>query len=369
MDKTELHYVTFDPDEIWLEMMAAYLEAGGSILYPGDEKEILLRSVQADFMQVFAALDNAARMHTLRYAVGEYLDVIGESRDCLRFRASEAHAVVRITTNATGEETVLAAGTAMTADGNIFYLLDEDITLSGITQSITANVHADRKGSIGNGLLAGMQMSLAKTNRAVNAIISTTNATGGNDEEKDDVYRERIRTYGITSVTTGTAQQYESNAMAVSSDILDAKAMSIGDAQIRVYLALKDEATSSSVIAAVLARLTEPTIKTLGDQISVQEATDLEYLLKVEYVADNSAETAEAISKAANDYQEWQENERGAIGRPFNPDRLMSAVYQAGATRVFWGAGSHFNDGDVEYTEILSSQRCKGTIQLIQVSQ
>ena len=35
MDNTELHYLTYDPDEIWVEMMTNYVEAGGDILYPG----------------------------------------------------------------------------------------------------------------------------------------------------------------------------------------------------------------------------------------------------------------------------------------------------------------------------------------------
>ena len=43
MDNTELHYLTYDPDEIWAEMQRAYVENGGDILYPGDEKEMLLR--------------------------------------------------------------------------------------------------------------------------------------------------------------------------------------------------------------------------------------------------------------------------------------------------------------------------------------
>ena len=73
MDSTELHYVTYDPDAIWKEMMLAYITAGGDVLYPGDEKEMLLRSVQADIVQVFAGVDNALRMQTLRYAVGDYL--------------------------------------------------------------------------------------------------------------------------------------------------------------------------------------------------------------------------------------------------------------------------------------------------------
>ena len=47
VDDTELHYVDYDAEKTWDEMMRVYLKEGGDILYPGDEKEILLRSVLA----------------------------------------------------------------------------------------------------------------------------------------------------------------------------------------------------------------------------------------------------------------------------------------------------------------------------------
>ena len=101
MDST-IHYLTYDPKEIWRVMFENYVNAGGDILYPGDEKEILLRSVQADIVQLFAGVDTALRMQTLRYAVGDYLDILGEQRSCTRIEASPATATVIITTSATG---------------------------------------------------------------------------------------------------------------------------------------------------------------------------------------------------------------------------------------------------------------------------
>jgi len=52
MDNTEIHYLTYDPEEIFQEMNLAYIQAGGDILYPGDEKEMLLRGVQQDRRQL-----------------------------------------------------------------------------------------------------------------------------------------------------------------------------------------------------------------------------------------------------------------------------------------------------------------------------
>lgn len=39
MDTTQTHYLTFDPEAIYREMLETYIENGGDILYPGDEKE------------------------------------------------------------------------------------------------------------------------------------------------------------------------------------------------------------------------------------------------------------------------------------------------------------------------------------------
>ena len=364
MDNTELHYVTYDPEAIWQEMMLAYVNAGGDILYPGDEKEMLLRSVQADIVQVFAGVDNALRMQTLRYAVGDYLDIIGEQRGCTRIAASAATATVTITTNATGKSEKLPAGTAMTADGEMFYLLTETLTLNGYEQTVTAEIVADRAGSGGNGLSAGTQMSLENANSSVNRIVAATSASGGNEQEEDDTYRERIRTYALARVGTGPQRQYETLAKAVSSSILDARALNTGAGNVTVYLILSTQTGAEGVLQRVLDALSAEDVRPLTDHVTVKQATDVPYTLKVKYACDSSSQTNEAINAAAREYQDWQD---GTIGQAFNPDRLMAMIYQAGATRVVWETGSNFNNGDVTYTEIEQDKRCKGQITLTEM--
>lgn len=372
MDNTELHYVEYDPDEIWLDIITKYVEAGGDVLYPGDEKEMLLRSVQADVVQIFASIDNALKMASLRYAIGEYLDIIGEQRGCDRIRASAATATVTITTNANGIPDVIEAGAGITTDGSIVYVLAEDFELTGLAKTETVQVIAEKAGNSGNGLITGAQMFLTTPNIGVNSIVAASDAVGGNDEETDDAYRERIREHGLASVTTGPSRQYEAVAKEVSSAILDAKALnedegveSAGD--VFVYLLFASGTTGKAAIkSAVADALSAVDVRPLTDHVYIREATDVTYTLKVKYWSDNSTTTTEAIEQATEDYQYWQDN---TIGRPFNPDKLMSAIYQAGATRVVWDTGSEFDDGgDVEYTEIENTERCLGTITLTAVT-
>lgn len=362
MDSSELHYMQCDPEKLWDRMIESYVDAGGDILYPGDEKEMLLRSVQADIAQVVMAVDNALRMNTLRDATGIYLDVYGENRNCNRIQASAAIATVRIKTNATGKTQTLEAGTAMTYDGEMYYLLAEDVTLTGYEQTINANVIADREGTAGNALQAGTEMVLAITNSAVNSIVAITSAKDGNEEEEDEAYRERIRKHGLTSVTTGPYQQYEALAEEVSSTIVDAKALNLGGGNVGVYLILSDESAQESILKNVLDAISTQDVRPLTDHVAVYKASEVGYTLKVQYTSDNSSSTNEAISQAVTDYQEWQDN---TISRAFNPDRLMAAIYQAGATRVTWMDGSKFKDSsEITYTEIKENEHCKGTITL-----
>ena len=94
----------------------------------------------------------------------------------------------------------------------------------------------------------------------------------------------------------------------------------------------------------------------------MSEATAVPYVLNVNYSCDNSSSVVTAITAAVQEYQDWQDN---SIGTPFNPDKLMAAIYQAGATRVTWGTGSEFDDGgEIEYTEIAANEHCSGTITL-----
>lgn len=362
MDNTELHYLTYDPDAIWEEMMLAYVNEGGDVLWPGDEKEMLLRSVQADIVQVFAAVDNALRMQTLRYAVGEYLDLLGEGRSCPRIEASKARTTVSIHTRTTGRAVTLGKGMAMTANGELFYRLTDNVILSGYEQTLTAEIEAERAGSIGNGLLSGTQMQLAITQEAVETIITIADAAGGNEREDDEAYRERIREFWLTAVTTGPARQYEAVAKRVSSAIVDARALRTGAGQVGVYLILSTSTGTSAIIQAVQDALSAEEQRPLTDEVTVSVAEYETYVLSVNYQANAGSTTTAAIAAAVQEYKDWQEN---TIGRAFNPDRLMAALYQAGCTRVVWNEESRFGEeGEVVYTEIDPEKYCKGSITL-----
>lgn len=362
MDNSELHYMTYDPDEIWHEMHVAYVNSGGDILYPGDEKEMLLRSVQAILVQAFAGVDNALRMATLRYAIGDYLDLYGQRRDCYRIKAIAAEGEVEITFGETGKPKTIKAGTGITADGIMLYELMDDIIYSGSAQTVRVGIVCSETGSGGNGLREGTQMQFASTEESVRKIVVTKSASGGMEAEDDETYRARIQEYGLGNVTTGPSGQYESKSRGVSGEIIDAHAKRTADGEVGIYLILAPKADAEAIKASVLAAVNPNGVRPLTDKVNVYEAEKITYTLKAEYSVDDASATdvAAAADQAVKDYQAWQDH---TIGRAFNPDRLIAMLYQAGASRVRWGAESKFNGGAVQYTEINDDQCCSGSIE------
>jgi len=347
----DVRYLTYDPEQIWLDMIAAYVTAGGDVLYPGDEKEIHLRGVQAVLVQAFAAIDHALRMRTLRYATGEYLEIIGEDAFCPKIKAAPAEAEIEVTFNAGGR---LDAGAKVTADGAMYYSLAADATKSGRTRII-----CDEPGAAGNGLEEGAQMRPVRQDAGVQSITVTKGAAGGRNEEDEEQYRERIYATGGVSNTTGPSYQYERVAMGVSPDILGSRALNIGAGRVGVYVITRDGADAAALLVAVHDALTPRHERPLSDHVTVLEADVIPYTLNVlceEMVGDNLKESFEAV---AAEHTAWQDN---TVGRVFNPDRLMAKLYQAGAVRVIWEDGSEFNGGAVDYALTPPHARCKGVI-------
>lgn len=360
MDRTETHYVSYDADDIWEEMMLAYYGAGGDTLYPGDEKGILLRGVQAIALAILSKVDTALRMDTLTYAVGEYLKLYGEKRNCFYIEASPATAPLRIAFRASGYARTIPAGTELTADGEVIYMLTEDVEQIGTEQTVLTTIECAEAGSIGNGLMEGTQMQFVEQNSAVLSAIVTATASGGMDAENMEVYRERIRNNGLASVTTGPTLQYESKALGASTQILDARALNDGPGKVGIYLVLVNGANKQAVFNTVLDVLSAYDTRPLTDQVSVQEAEAVPYTLNVCVWYSAYVHLSGDVQNTIKEYQDWQDNK---IGRAFNPDRLMATLYQLGVDRVQFKDGSGMN-GSLNYQEITERQHCKGTIEL-----
>lgn len=360
MADNELHYVIMDSETIWDEMMKAYIAAGGDILYPGDEKEMLLRAVQYIAMTILAKVDNALKMDTLTYAVRDYLKEYGRKRSCEYIEAVPATAQITITMTQTGNARTLEAGTQLTADGSLIWETVEDIELTGTAQTLSTTIRCLTAGIAGNGLPIGTEMQFMEGLEGLESAVTTAAGSGGVNAEDEEVYRERIRNYGLGTVTTGPAAQYEKAAAEVTTQIIDVKALNDGDGKVGIYLLTESGADTETIYASVLQKLNDQTARPLTDLVSVHAATEKAYTLDVKVWYDIHTALTQPIADTIADYQEWQDLK---IGRAFNPDKLISMLYQSGCDRVqILGTSSGIDGGSIEYTEIPERARCTGTI-------
>ena len=353
MNNSEVHYITYDPDAIWEAIVAEYQAQGGDTLYPGDEKEMLLRGVQAAFVQALAGVDTALRMDTLRYAVGEYLDIYGEKRNCRRTDATYAQIRVHWSQDAAGE-TIIPEGTLVTPDGVIYYALDGAIDLTGGTSGdVTAT--CEDAGTDGNCVAAtGTPLNFSADVDGTGDVVTLTGylTAAGTDAEDDDTYRERIRTYGLSAVTTGTKASYESAARSANIAIRDALCKQTyayydtsahqwveydPDSQtvtqyatracVGLYLAYNpDEITEANAIQAARAEVNDPSKKPLTDLIFVHSGTVANYQINV--TIGHTGDISEAVAAAVEEYQAWQDY---SFTGEWNAERLTALLYQAGA--------------------------------------
>lgn len=367
MDSTELHYVDYDAEQTWDEMLRTYIEAGGDILYPGDEKEMLLRAALAIATAIMAKVDSALRMDTLTYATGEYLKEYGKKRNCVYIDAIAATAPVTMTFQATGYAHTIAAGTELTADGAVIYETSEDLAITGTAQEINTTVKCQTAGVVGNGLRAGAQLQFVEGVDGFVSAITTADASGGVDAEDEEAYRERIRNYGLVSVTTGPKTLYESQTLAVSSQIIDAKAINDGGGEVGIYVILAEGADEDAITASVEQALSPDTKRPLTDHVTVHVSSEAAYTLNVKVWYSQYAGIADDVTNAITEYQAWQDQK---IGRAFNPDKLIAMLYQAGCERVQFLEGSGMGDEPeaATYTEIDPEKHCAGEITLTVVN-
>ena len=366
MDDT-LHYLTYDPKAMWTEMYTAYMDAGGDPLFPGDEKEMLLRGTMAILLQTYAAFDHAARMQTLRYAAGEYLDIIGEKRGMYRIQAVKAMGTAEIVAKREIEPYTIAAGTIFTV-GSRTYAMTESVLIpagSGNTAKQTL-LECMEAGTVGNALPAGTALNKVEQNAKIVSVTLLTATAGGVDLEENEAYRDRIREGGFFGATTGPKGAYQARAMDVSANIVDAGAYRKAAGVVGVALILEDGLTSgekAALIANVAQALSDDAIRPLSDTVEVEEAETVPYQMNIAYQVGGSTseDVLTKLNAAVLEYKTWQEN---TVGRIFDPFRLVMLLYNAGATMAEWTTGSHVNGEAVARRPIAENERLRGEVNL-----
>lgn len=320
----------------------------GETLYPGDERRMFGESLSALLVIAFNTMDDAAKNSLLKYAIGDALDAIGDSYDCVRLEADKANTTLRFSlAEAYSASITIPEGTRASTEGGLYFATNSIAVIPAGDLYVDVPASAIEGGTEYNGLLSGTVSTMVDLISYVDTVSNTVITSGGTDEETDDDYRERIRLKLSSFSTAGSANAYRYWALSADNDVADAYIVSPSANVIYVYIVTTTgELPDADLIAAVQSVVSAEDVRPLGDSVSTLSPAASNYDIELTYYVSSEKEdaTVEAIESesytdsdgntqigALETYRLWQDT---VIARDINPDYLKKLLLDAGADRV-----------------------------------
>ncbi len=354
-----IEFIEVDAKRIYDEMIIAFQNALGEILYPGDERRIFLEQEAQLIVALYNAINESAKQNLLRYATGLVLDAIGESKGVIRLDAQKAVCTVRFTlSSAQVENVVIPQGTRVTPDGVFFFTTIEEKTIPSGVLYADISTEATVAGADHNGFTSGQVKTLVDIIPFIGSVSNTDTSSAGADIEADDDgenvwsgYRERIRLANSRISTAGHELGYVYYAKSADANIEDVVVTSPEAGEVLITVLMKDaQMPSQSILDKVLACCNAKNVRPMTDTVTAAAPTGISYNITLTYYISEENETGETAIKTAvmasiEAYKNWQDKK---IGRAINPDKLRQLILNAGACRVTLTAPT--------YTEITAIQ-------------
>lgn len=348
----EIVFVSGNKDEIIAELTSLYKDITGRTLAQGDPVRLFLSTIAAGFIQSREYINYTGKQNLLRYATDDALDHIGVLVGAERLPASAATTTVKITlSEARATSTLVPAGTRITAGDNVFFALEQAVTIIAGETTATGSAQCTMVGPIGNGYLPGELATIVDQVPFVASIVNTTTSEGGADIEDDDSFREAIHEAPERFSCAGPDGAYEYFAKRASALIADVTVTSPQPGKVQIVPLLEGgEIPGEEILDAVLAVCNDRTVRPLTDQVTAVAPTKVEYDLTATYYIDRENEASAAtiqtqVTAAVDAFVLWQKER---LGRDINPSEFIRRVMDAGAKRVVVTSPN--------YTPVTSSQ-------------
>jgi phage-related baseplate assembly protein len=345
---TPVQFVDADAQRIENEMIDAYFQETGQVLYPGDPRRIFFLQLLPILVSLRNNINYTGNQNLLPFATGSVLDGLGDRIGVPRLEAQPAHTTMRFTLSAIQASPVtIPQGTRVTPDGTLYFATKSDITIApGVTtgdvisESVGSTPENNGFGEKYNDFVAGQISIIVDPVAFVSSAVNLDTSSGGSNAEEDDPYRERQRLAPDSFSSAGPEGAYIFFAKSADINIADVKATSPAVCEVNVYVLMKDGALpDATMLAKVLAEVNPANRRPLTDLVRVLAPTVVNYDITLTYyIATERAVEVPAIRAAIEDaggaidkYVSWQHSK---LGRTISPDTLLSYMYGAGAFRV-----------------------------------
>lgn len=297
-----------------------------------------LYAAAAQIYQAMKYVDIKGKMDTVKYSVGDFLDLLGAFRcGATRNQAAAAVTTIRFTLSAArASVTAIPQGTRIAA-GQLFFETSvyTEIPAGDLTADIPATCMT--AGETGNGLAPGELKTLVDPVPYVQSVENTSTSSGGADRESDESFAARIFIAPGKYSTAGSRNGYEYHVQDYSSAIGGVHVSSdqaAGTVDI-VFVMADGSLPSAEMISAMSQHMSAETLRPMNDLVTVRAPAEVKYTVSLTYYinqSDNNRAVAiqQAVSAAVDSYIAWQRK----IGRDINPSKLLVLVMGAGAKRA-----------------------------------
>ena len=211
----------------------------------------------------------AANQNLLAFSSGQYLEKLGDFYGIERLPATKATTTVEVELSAARQQpTIITAGTRITADGKIFFALDEDVIFAAGETIKTCAATCLTEGESGNNYSPGEICKIVDPQSFLKSIVNITTSELGADIESDDSLRNRIQLAPESFSVAGSRGAYEFWAKSTSALIADVAVDSPNPGEVNVYVLMNDGGIpSTEMIDAVQEKLSADTVRPLTPSV------------------------------------------------------------------------------------------------------
>ena len=338
----EVEFCHRTANDILTELVESWENAMGRKLSAADPIRVMLAWEASIDAQLYATINESARLNLPRYAFGDYLDSMAEIFywGLQRIPATAATTTLRFTLSQAAEaDTVVPAGTPCSRDGELIFLTDKTIYIArGETQG-EVSAACTTLGTMGNGIPTG-EIRLCMTPDAVKNLSTVENLTatsGGAARESDSAFYQRMRESMSAYSTAGSMQGYIYHTKSANANVGSVRVDSTEAGKVDIYILKTDgQLPDEALIGAVQESLSADTVRPLTDQVTVKAPEAVPFNIKVTWYRNREEDQSRAqmeanLEQAATEFAQWQTRE---IGRDINPDVLAAKLMGCGIKRL-----------------------------------
>lgn len=337
-DLPDIEFVSADKQEILTDITKLYTGITGRTLAQGDPVRLFLLVITTIVVMLCNKINYTGKQNLLRFAEGNNLDHIGVLVGVERIGSQAAVTTTEITlSEARSTATIIPAGTRTTAGDNVFFALDQDITILAGELKAIASTSCTVKGIVGNGYLPGEINKIVDPIPYVASMINITTSEGGADIEDDESLREAIHEAPEMYSVAGPSGEYIRIAKRASVLIKDVDVTTPSPGKVLITPLLTDGGIPGQEMLDIVEKAcSDRTVRPLTDQVIVAAPEVVKFDIEITYYIDRANEARSlaiqnAVAAAVDEYATWQMSK---LGRDINPDELISRIKTAGAKRA-----------------------------------